>query len=151
MAGLLLMAGPIGHGNAGFTDLLMVISAVCVAAEITLIGRYAARVDPRRLTVMECSSLALICLIGTALSAPAWPGFHPTWILSGLGLGLASAGLQITVNWAQRFVPPTRATLLYTLEPVWAALFGTLLGERMGPVAMAGGALILASIALSAR
>jgi drug/metabolite transporter (DMT)-like permease len=151
LAGLLLMAGPLGHEHAGATDLLMLVSAVSIASEILLIGRYALRVDPRRLTVVECAALALICLAATALTTPLWPKLEPAWILSALGLGLASAGLQIAANWAQRFVPPAQAALLYTMEPVWAALFGAMAGERMSPMAMAGGALILASLVVSRR
>ena len=40
----------------------------------------------------------------------------------------------------------TEATLLYSTEPVWAAVFGCLvLGERLTPAAVAGGALIVAA------
>lgn len=151
LGGLLLMAGPVGRQKSGFADLLMLISAVSIASEIMLIGRYAACADPRRLAVVECAALALICFACAVVSSPVWPTLHPAWIAAALGLGLASAGLQISANWAQRFVPPARAALLYTLEPLWAALFGALAGERMGPVAMAGGALILASLAISGR
>ncbi len=35
------------------------------------------------------------------------------------------------MNWAQRSVSPTRATLIYTGEPVWAGIFGRLAGERL--------------------
>jgi drug/metabolite transporter (DMT)-like permease len=101
--------------------------------------------------VVECALLALLCLAGMTLSGAAWPAVRVGWVLSALALGLASAGLQIAVNWAQRSVPPAQATLLYTLEPVWAALFGALAGERMGAPGLAGAGLILASLAVSAR
>ena len=40
----------------------------------------------------------------------------------------------------------TEASLLYSTEPVWAAVFGCLvLGERLTPAAVAGGALIVAA------
>lgn len=151
LAGLLLLAGPFGGEKAGLAELLVLAGALSFAVEILLIGNFAARVDPRRLAVVECALLALLCLVGTAVSGAAWPALRPGWVLSALALGLASAGLQISVNWAQRYVPPAQATLLYTLEPVWAALFGALAGERMGPLGLAGAGLILASLAVSAR
>jgi drug/metabolite transporter (DMT)-like permease len=151
LAGLLLLAGPFGSEKAGVAELLVLAGALSFAVEILLIGNFAARVDPRRLAVVECALLALLCLAGTFVSGVAWPALRPGWVLSALGLGLASAGLQISVNWAQRYVPPAQATLLYTLEPVWAALFGALAGERMGPLGLAGAGLILASLAVSAR
>ncbi len=151
LAGLLLLAGPFGREKAGLAELLVLGGALSVALEILLIGHFAARVDPRRLAVVECALLAVLCLGGTWVSGAAWPALRPGWVLSALALGLASAGLQISVNWAQRYVPPAQATLLYTLEPVWAALFGALAGERMGPLGLAGAGLILASLAVSAR
>ena len=56
----------------------------------------------------------------------------------------------------QRWTTPTRAALVYTLEPVFGALFSVLLaGEHLTPVALAGGALIVggmvAAEALPAR
>jgi drug/metabolite transporter (DMT)-like permease len=151
LAGLLLLAGPFGSRKPGLAELLVLIGALSVAGEIMLIGAFAARVDPRRLAVVECTLLALLCLAATSLSGAGWPRLRPGWVLSALVLGLASAGLQISVNWAQRFVPPAQATLLYTLEPVWAALFGAMAGERLGPLGLAGAGLILASLAVSAR
>jgi drug/metabolite transporter (DMT)-like permease len=147
----LLVAGPFGSEKAGLAELLVLAGALSFAVEILLIGNFAARVDPRRLAVVECAFLALLCLAGIFVSGAVWPALRPGWVLSALGLGLASAGLQISVNWAQRYVPPAQATLLYTLEPVWAALFGALAGERMGPLGLAGAGLILASLAVSAR
>ncbi len=151
LAGLLLLAGPFGGERPGLGEVLVLGGAFSFAVEILLIGNFAARVDPRRLAVVECALLALLCLAGMTLSGAAWPAVRVGWVLSALALGLASAGLQIAVNWAQRSVPPAQATLLYTLEPVWAALFGALAGERMGAPGLAGAGLILASLAVSAR
>jgi drug/metabolite transporter (DMT)-like permease len=151
LCGLLLLAGPFGSEKAGVAEVVVLLGALSVAAEILLIGAFAARVDPRRLAVVECTLLALLCLAATAVSGAAWPPLRPGWVLSALALGLASAGLQISVNWAQRFVPPAQATLLYTLEPVWAALFGAMAGESLGKPGLAGAGLILASLAVSAR
>jgi drug/metabolite transporter (DMT)-like permease len=45
-------------------------------------------------------------------------------VVVALGLGIFSAIIQVTMNWAQRSVSPTRATVIYTGEPVWAGIFG---------------------------
>ncbi len=148
-AGLALMAGPFGPSGAGRGDILVLTAALCIAAEILLLGTFAARVDPRRLAVVECTLLALLCLVGTPVLGEKFSPLAPGWMLGALLLGIASAGLQISVNWAQRQVSPTRATLIYAMEPVWAAFFGMLAGEHMGPGAMAGAACILVSLVLS--
>ncbi len=38
-----------------------------------------------------------------------------------LGLGIASAVIQLVMNWAQRQVDPAQAAIIYAGEPVWAA------------------------------
>ena len=35
------------------------------------------------------------------------------------------------MNWGQKSVSPTRATLIYAGEPVWAGIAGRLAGERL--------------------
>jgi drug/metabolite transporter (DMT)-like permease len=149
--GLLLMAGPFGTQGAGVPELFVLAGALSIAAEILMIGQFAARVDPRRLAVVECACLSAWCLGANLAAGQPFPRPETGWILSALCLGIASAGLQISVNWAQRSVPPARATLIYTMEPVWAALFGAIAGERMGLSALAGGGLILASLLVSGR
>jgi drug/metabolite transporter (DMT)-like permease len=91
--------------------------------------------------------------VAAASLSLAWgescPAVRPAWVASALGLGLASAFLQLTVNWALRTVPATRATLIFALEPVWAGMIGAAAGERMGPAGVAGAGMIVAAIAVS--
>ncbi|SNY64353.1 EamA-like transporter family protein [Paractinoplanes atraurantiacus] len=65
------------------------------------------------------------------------------------GLELASAVVQVTMNWAQRSVPPTRATVIYAGEPVCAVLIGRLADERLTMTSLAGGALIVLAVIIS--
>ncbi|WP_369183373.1 DMT family transporter [Streptomyces sp. Y1] len=47
-------------------------------------------------------------------------------------------------TWAVRESSPSRVSLLLGTEPLWAAVFGiTIAGNRMGPLALLGGALVL--------
>ena len=149
-AGLVLMAGR-QSGSAIGPQLLVLAGAFAIAAEILLVGVFAGRVDPRRLAIVECLVLSVLCFGLAAATRTAFPPVHAKWIFAAFGLGCASAGLQIAVNWAQRSVNPARATLIYTMEPVWAGLFGALAGERMGAVALIGAVLILGSVIVSAE
>ena len=65
------------------------------------------------------------------------------------GLGLASAVIQLAMNWAQRSVSPTRATLIYAGEPVWAGVVGRVAGERLPGLALLGAALIVLGVVVS--
>jgi drug/metabolite transporter (DMT)-like permease len=53
------------------------------------------------------------------------------------------------MNWAQRSVSPTRATVIYAGEPVWAGLVGRIAGERLPAVALLGCALIVLGVLVS--
>jgi drug/metabolite transporter (DMT)-like permease len=150
-AGLMLMAGPLGAGQAGLAEFLVLVGAFSIAAEILLIGAFARVVDARRLAVVECAILACLCVGGMAATGQAWPAWRIDWMAASLALGVGSAGLQIALNWAQRFVPPAKATLIYTMEPVWAGIFGMMAGERMGVAAVVGAGLILGSLVVSGR
>lgn len=60
-----------------------------------------------------------------------------------------SAIIQLAMNWAQKSISPTRATLIYAGEPVWAGIVGRLAGEHLSPLALLGGALILIGIVVA--
>jgi drug/metabolite transporter (DMT)-like permease len=77
------------------------------------------------------------------------PALSTPLILSALGLGAASALIQVTMNWAQRSVSPTRATVIYAGEPVWAGVVGRLAGERLPAAALLGAALIVCGVIVS--
>ena len=62
--------------------------------------------------------------------------------------GVVTTTLAFLVqNWAQRHTTATRAALLFTLEPVFAALVSHLVGgEPLGPELLTGGGLIVAGV-----
>ncbi|KTC41215.1 hypothetical protein AO260_17675 [Pseudomonas sp. ABAC21] len=57
--------------------------------------------------------------------------------------------IQVAMNWAQQSVSPTRATLIYAGEPVWAGVVGRLAGERFPPIAILGAVLIVVAVVVS--
>jgi drug/metabolite transporter (DMT)-like permease len=57
--------------------------------------------------------------------------------------------IQIAMNWAQKTVPATRATIIYAMEPVWAGLVGWLAGENLTVLGISGAALIVLSVLVS--
>jgi drug/metabolite transporter (DMT)-like permease len=149
-AGLLLVAGPGASGlGAGRGEVLTLLGAIAIAAEILLIGRFAGRVDLARVTAVQLAVTALLAFATMPVAGEAVPAF--SWTLAAIvaGLGLASAGIQIAMNWAQATVSPTRATLIYAGEPVWAGLVGRLAGDRLPASALAGGALIVVAVVVS--
>jgi drug/metabolite transporter (DMT)-like permease len=77
------------------------------------------------------------------------PPFSWLLFLSVAGMAAASAAIQLAMNWAQKTVSPTRATVIYAGEPVWGGLFGRLAGEILTPRALFGAALIVIAVIVS--
>jgi len=148
--GLVLVAGPQDGSltlNAG--EIATLLSTLAIAAEIILISRYAGQVDVRRVTLIQlmvASACAFVLMIPNGESVPV---MSTPLLLSALGLGAASALIQVTMNWAQRSVSPTRATVIYAGEPVWAGVVGRIAGERLPAAALLGAALIVCGVIVS--
>lgn len=146
-AGLVLLAGPeAGSVSLSAGEIVTLLSALAIAAEIILIGRFALQVDSRRITAVQLLAGGAMSLMAMPVTGEAAPEFHWVWLACAVGLGVASALIQLTMNWAQKVVSPTRATLIYAGEPVWGGIFGRLAGDRLAPLALLGGALIVAGV-----
>src|SRR2546421_229827 len=85
-----------------------------------------------------------------AIPAAAVPRGWTVWgalVVTGV---FASALGFLVQTWAQQRTSATRTALVFTLEPVWAALFGyTLAGDRLGALGWGGCAVIMAGIVLA--
>lgn len=148
--GLVLVAGPAaGSLGLGRGEILTLVGAVAIAGEILLIGRFAGTVDLARVTAVQLAFTALLAFAAMPVVGEAVPTITLPLVATVVGLGLASAGIQIAMNWAQRTVSPTRATLIYAGEPVWAGLVGRIAGDRLPAAALAGGALIVLAVVVS--
>jgi len=148
-AGLLLLAAPQQGVALGTGALLTLISTLPIALEIILISRWAGTVDVARVTLVQLGVTALLAFAAMAPAGEAVPPFSWTVILSACALGAMTALIQLVMNWAQRSVSATRATLIYAGEPVWAGIIGRLAGDRLGPGALLGGALVVAAMIVS--
>jgi drug/metabolite transporter (DMT)-like permease len=148
--GLALLAGPdASHLTLSVGEVVTLVGALAIAAEIIMIGGFASGVDSRRVTAVQLLAGGAMSLAAMPLVGEAIPAFHWVWFSCAVGLGLASALIQLTMNWAQKVVPPTRATLIYAGEPVWGGIFGRIAGDRLPPLALLGGALIVAAVIVS--
>lgn len=149
-AGLMLVAGPSGGSvqlSAG--EIATLVSAVAIAAEIILISNYAGKVDVRRVTVVQLATASALSFMMVVPTREALPDFSWLLLFSAIGLGAMSAIIQVAMNWAQQSVSPTRATLIYAGEPVWAGVVGRLAGERLPGLALLGGVLIVIAVIVS--
>lgn len=148
--GLVLVADP---GSVGFTfgsgEIATVVSTLPIAAEIILIGWFAGKVNLGRVTVVQLLVAGLLGFLAMPIVREELPAFSWMWVGAAAALGVASCLIQLTMNWAQQSVSPTRATIIYAAEPVWAAIIGRVAGDRLPPIAIAGAACIVAGALVS--
>ena len=148
--GLALLAGPEGLSlQLAFGEWMTLIGAFAIAAEIIFISLWAGRVDTRRATVVQLAMASLFAFLAMIPAGESIPPPSALLIGTAIGLGLMSALIQFGMNWAQRSVSATRATLIYAGEPLWAALIGRVAGERLPFTGLLGGLLIVAAIVVS--
>jgi len=151
-AGMVILSDPTGQAANGFGrgEAFALAATLAVATELLLMAHFAPRVDPRRLAILECIAVSAYAAVVSWLTGQRLPPVEPFWLGCALGLGAASAFLQVSSNWAMRRVPAPRAMLIFATEPVWGGLFGVLHGEPMGRSTLLGAALILAALLFNA-
>ena len=148
--GLLLIAGPDAFAlTLGSGEILTMISTLPIAAEIILISVFAGRIDLGRITIVQLLTAGVLGLLTMPVVGEGVPEFSWIWVGCAVGLGAASCIIQLTMNWAQKSISPTRATIIYAGEPVWAAAIGRIAGERLPVTALIGGALVVLGILAS--
>ncbi|KAB1894076.1 DMT family transporter [Microbacterium oxydans] len=148
--GLLFIAGPDAFAlTLGTGEIATMISTLPIAAEIILISLFAGRIDLGRITIVQLLTAGLLGLLTMPVVGEGVPDFSWIWVGCAVGLGAASCLIQLTMNWAQKSVSPTRATIIYAGEPVWAGVIGRLAGERLPATALIGGALVVLGILAS--
>lgn len=128
----------------GVGEVLTLGCAVASALQIVLTSKFAHDGESAGLTVMQLGTVG----VGSLTLMPFYGAHVGTGgLMIGIAMGVfATAGAIFGMNWSQKTVSPTRATLLYALEPVWAAVIGVSVGEKVLTTAIVGGAFVLLGI-----
>jgi drug/metabolite transporter (DMT)-like permease len=149
--GLIFLTGNgFGQIQLHFGQIITIFGSIAIALEIIFIGYFAGKVNVRRVTVLQLIFASLFCFImSPLLGEQGLPQFNWMLIVILCGLGLASACIQLVMNWAQQSVDSSQAAIIYAGEPVWAALIGRIAGERLPFLALIGGACVVLGVILS--
>ena len=149
--GLILLTGNgFNRIELNLGQICTVLSALGMALEIILISEFAGKVDLRRVTVIQLSVASFLCFLVMPFAGETKiPSISWQFIVITLGLGLSSTIIQFAMNWAQRTVDPSRAAIIYAGEPVWAAVFGRVAGERLPFLAIIGGICVILGVLIS--
>jgi drug/metabolite transporter (DMT)-like permease len=147
--GLALLSGV--HAGSAHGDLLVLAGAAVYSLQIVLMERFAPRYDAVAFTLVEmaaaCAGLLVVALARGELGVPRGWTVWGALLVTGV---FASALAFLVQTWAQRRTSATRTALAFSMEPVFAALFGiTLAGDRLGALGWTGCAAIMAGIVLA--
>ena len=132
----------------GLGEVLTLLGALFYTFQIVGLGAWSADEDPYTLAVIQLLTVAVCCTIGAAPSGFALPHTELAWFGIVATAVVATAVAFIVQAWAQSFISPTRAAIIFTLEPAFAGLVAYLGGERFGWPVFVGGLLVLASMFL---
>ena len=132
-------------------DPVVLCCSVAFALHVVLVARVAPWCDILRVTMVQIVMAGLLNAVTAiiferpvqGLSGEIWGGI--------VFLGLAATALAIVIQMSvQRFTTAVNTVLILSLEPVFAAIFGMWLqNDRLGPIALAGGALILCGMLIA--
>ncbi|TXH51192.1 MAG: DMT family transporter [Burkholderiaceae bacterium] len=133
--------------SMGLGELLTLGGALAFAVQIVGLSAFSTPAKAYPLAIVQLGVTALMCTIGSTLeSGPKVPPTRDVWV-SLLFLALAATALSFVVqSWGQAHLPPTTAAVVLTLEPVFAGIFGFLVGEDITARMVIGGALVLVAM-----
>ncbi len=128
---------------------LTLASAALYALHIVGLGQWSRKGEASGMSTVQMVAIAVVCLLATAPHGPALPPDRNAWLAILYMALIAGAGAMLMQTWAQSHLPATRAAIVMTTEPVFAAAFAVLLGsDVLGWRMLVGGGLILVAMYL---
>jgi drug/metabolite transporter (DMT)-like permease len=136
--------------TVGYGEAITLVAAVLYALHIVGLGAWSNARDALGMSIVQILVIAAVCLVATApdgeLVLPTTTG---DWVSVAYMAVFPGALALVGQTWAQAHLAPTRAAIIMSMEPVFAAFFAVLLGgESAGPRMLVGGALVLGAMLL---
>lgn len=147
--GLILLANPFDLSfKNNWAEWVTMASALFSAVEIVLVGLFAPKCRAKELafTQIACTAafataaLVIVEAVDSTILKPT--DFNLVLLGEILWLATIVAVVQVLLSWAQKYVPASRAAVIFAMESVFAAAIGYAAGESLGFLGLTGGALI---------
>jgi drug/metabolite transporter (DMT)-like permease len=129
---------------------LTLLSALLYGLHIVGLGHWSRADEAFGLSAVQMAVIAFVCLLATTgHGGPMLPPDRGAWMATLYMALIAGAGAMLMQTWAQAHLPATRAAIVMTTEPVFAAGFAVLLGvDALTWRMLVGGGLVLAAMYL---
>ena len=138
-----------------FGDFLVLLCAFSFAMHIISVGLYAKKLDYVLLVIVQLATVSILSLFlafifeRSALNLSY--SFNVWWGIIFMGV-FATAFAFYMQNRFQRYSTATKTAIIFSGEPIFAAVFAyIILGEKVGFIAWAGGLLIILGMIISQR
>jgi drug/metabolite transporter (DMT)-like permease len=149
LGGVYVITDPAG-GGFGMAEVLTLGCAAAFSVQIQLTNVVTRRSSPEAVTLVMFVFAVLFSSASFGGAGGSWSGLARSLGVRAVAGNIAYTAVACTVvaitvmNRFQREIPATRAAVLYTLEPVFAAIFSAAFaGEEMGVRKVLGGAIIV--------
>lgn len=146
--GLSLLTLSQGLSGISSGDILIFLCAVGFALHIIMVGKYAPFHDSVQLSLTQIATVAAASLLfGIAAETPPTGLTKAVWLALLITAIPATALAYLVQNTVQKYTSPTHTAIIFTMEPVFAALTAFLLkGEVLTMKQLIGCGLILAGM-----
>lgn len=148
--GMMLILDPTTISLSGsIGEWLTIASAAACAMEIIVLGHFANECDPKAFCFTQLVTVSMLSgLYCLGFEEVRFEPTMSTYLCMLILIGMIVFN-QVAMCWAQKFVSPSRAVLIYTLEPVFAGIIGYAVGEPFTVSAVCGAVMVVLSILVS--
>lgn len=133
--------------SVGLGQTLTLVSAALYALHIVGLGAWSKARHAYGLAVVQMAVIAAMCGIAAVPGGIQVPHRTSDWVSLVYMAVVAGALALLAQTWAQAHLPPARAAIVMTMEPVFAAVFAVGIGgESLTWRMLLGGALVLTAM-----
>jgi len=147
ISGITLLTFQPGGLAFGYGESLTLVAAVVYALHIVALGAWSTPADAIGMSVIQLAVISVVCLVCATPGGITLPDRGGDW-LSVLYMAVFAGGFAMAgQTWAQAHLSSTRAAIIMSTEPVFAAVFAVVFGEESAGTRMVfGGSLVLTAM-----
>lgn len=130
--GLFFISGGLNF-RLNLGDLLALMCAICITFQIIFIDIFSSKCDPSLIGVLQVSFCAIFYTCISLLVDTKPILFNTELIISIFATGILGTALAYTgLVFVQKFTSPTHTAIIFSAEPVFAAIFAVLIHNNRG-------------------
>lgn len=133
--------------SVGYGEAITLVAAILYGVHIVGLGAWSTAADALGMSIVQLLVIAALCSVATAPDGVTLPHTGRDWLSVAYMALVAGALALIAQTWAQAHLAPTRAAIIMSMEPVFAAVFAISLGgESLTLRVLLGGLMVLTAM-----